>query len=374
MNNTKIERLMVPLPGREYPILIGRGVLEEADALLPSLLDGENTFIVTDSNVGPLYLGRLMGALARAGMRVGSATIAAGEGNKSLESAGRLWGQLAEFNIGRRDAVVALGGGVVGDVAGFVAATWLRGVAFVQCATTVEAAVDASVGGKTAINLKAGKNLVGAFHQPRAVLIDVETFRTLDERDLRAGLAESVKHALIADGDFLTWHEQHAAEIVNRDNTKMIELVRRNCEIKADVVAADERETGGADGIGRAALNLGHTLGHALEAHFDFTLRHGECVGLGLLAALRIGTARGVTRGDLATRVERLLGGLGLPTRMPPAVEAAELRPLLARDKKAAAGRTRWLLLAEPGRLKWADDISEDELRAVLAGLAAGSA
>jgi len=255
---------------------------------------------------------------------------------------------------------------MIGDLAGFTAATWLRGVPFINCTTTTEGAIDASIGGKTAVNLKSGKNLVGAFHQPRLVLIDTDTFRTLPQRDFRAGLAEAVKHALIRDLALLDWLTENARPIRDQHESTLIELVRRNVAIKAAVIRDDEHETGGSDGIGRAALNFGHTIGHAVEAAAEYELRHGEAVAIGLMAALQLGRARGLTPAALVDRARAALTALGLPTAPAPTLDAAALWPFMTRDKKAAAGRVRFLLLREPGRLEWSEDVHADEIAGAL--------
>ncbi len=262
---------------------------------------------------------------------------------------------------------------MIGDLAGFLAATWLRGVPFINCTTTTEGAIDAAVGGKTAVNLKAGKNLVGAFHQPRLVLVDIATFRTLPARDLRAGLAEAVKHALIRDPALFNWLETNAAAILNHDETATVELIRKNVNIKAAVVREDEHETGAEDSVGRAALNFGHTIAHALEAHAAFALRHGECVAIGLLAALQIGVARKFTDPALLERTRALLAAFGLPTHAPADLEPTAFWTYMTRDKKSAEGRVRFLLMPTSGKLEWADDVTAAEAAAAITALAPAS-
>ncbi|MCK6457733.1 MAG: 3-dehydroquinate synthase [Phycisphaerae bacterium] len=366
MPQSTVATVNVATPGRGYRVSIGAGLLDRTADFWPAELGGRRAVIITDSQVGSLYATRLAASLVRIARGTDTITVPAGEASKSLERATTLYDEFAARRIGRDAVLVALGGGVVGDLAGFVASTWLRGLPLVQCPTTVEAAVDASVGGKTGLNMAAGKNLVGTFHQPAAVIIDVGTFSTLDARDRHAGLAESVKHALI-DGDaFLDWHAQRATQLSMSDNAAWIELVRRNCEIKARVVEADERELGGRDGIGRAALNFGHTIGHALEACTQFGLRHGECVALGMIAALWIGDARGIVAAGLLDHVRSTLEAIGLPIRLDQRVDPADVVKFAAQDKKSRAGRLRFIMVQRPGALRWLDDVTEAEVRVAI--------
>lgn len=358
----------VQLGDRSYSVHIGAGLLDELGALVRSRCPAaRQATIITDSVVGPLYADRALASLAGASFAATLMTVPAGESSKSLVVASELYDALAEGRHARDEPIIALGGGVVGDLAGFVAATWLRGVPFVQCPTTTEACFDASVGGKTAVNHLAGKNLIGAFHQPAVVCIDTICLATLSDRDYRAGLAESVKHAIIADEAFLHWHERHAAAILSRDAATLVQLIRRNCEIKAAVVATDERETSG-NGVGRAALNFGHTIGHALEAESAYGLRHGEAVALGMTAALELAVR--LTRFPVAQRdrVEALLTALGLPTRLDQPLNAGSLIARLASDKKLAGGRVRFVLPGGTGSLEWAEP-SETDIRTGLARL-----
>lgn len=350
-----------------HDVAIGPGLLATAGRRIASLVAGRRAAIVSDATVSELYAATLERSLADAGVESSVLVVPAGEASKSLLQVETLAERLADLRLDRACPIIALGGGMIGDLAGFVAATWLRGVPFVNCTTSTEGALDAAIGGKTAVNLRAGKNLVGAFHQPRLVMIDTATFRTLPPRDFRAGLAEAVKHGLIRDPALQDFIEANAPAILDQHDATLVELVRRNVEIKAAIVREDPREIGGRDGIGRAALNFGHTVGHAVEAASGFRLRHGECVAIGLLAALRIGRNRGMTDEALYARTYAALTALGLPTALPPDVNPSGLWPLIARDKKAAAGRIRFLLLRQPGELTWADDVGPDEMRAALA-------
>ncbi|MFO0974592.1 MAG: 3-dehydroquinate synthase [Phycisphaerae bacterium] len=352
-----------------YAVTIGHGLLARIGGLLADRLTARRAFVIADESVAALHGPALLDGLRRAGFDTRAAAVPAGEGGKTLEVAARLYLDLAREPVDRRMPIIALGGGATGDVAGFVAATWLRGVPLVLCPTTVEAAVDAAIGGKSAVNIAAAKNLVGAIHQPIAVMTDVGAFATLSERDLHAGLAECVKHALIRASDRLTWLTEQAGALLARDAATLVELVGWNVRIKAAVVAADPRETGGADGIGRAALNFGHTVGHALESHSGYALRHGECVALGLLAALRLGVERGVTPAGWIDRTRDVLARLGLPARLPAAVDTAALWDHAQRDKKRSADGVRFVVVGEAG-LAWAERVTPAEFERAVAEIA----
>lgn len=341
----------VPLGDRAYAIHIGPGAIGRLGDEVGRVAPARRAAIITDQTVAALHAHRLIEPLAQAGVDGEFIVIPPGEASKSLAQASGLYDRLAARRHARNEPIIALGGGVVGDLAGFVASTWMRGVPWVQCPTTMEAAVDAAVGGKTGVNHAAGKNLIGAFHQPRVVLADTACLATLSDRDYRAGLAESVKHALVRDEAFLAWHEENADRILSRDDATVSALIRRNCEIKAAIVAADERESGGP-GIGRAALNVGHTIGHALEADATLALRHGEAVALGLVVELDLAVRVAGFDAAARDRIERLLGRLGLPLKVPgrQGLEAAVLgRTLL--DKKNREQTTRWVLPMAIGQL-----------------------
>lgn len=349
---TDIVTLQVNLPGRGYAVDIGVGLLKTLGPRLRRLSDARRAFLVTDANVGPLYGDEGVVSLRSAGFQVTTVTVPPGDASKSLEQAGLIYDRLAERTHGRREPIVALGGGAVGDLAGFVAATWMRGVPFVQCPTTLEADIDASVGGKTAVNHPAGKNLIGAFHQPVLVWIDIAALQTLSDRDFKAGLAESVKHAVIRDEAFLAWHEENAERILRQDPAALPTLIHRNCRIKASIVEADEREFS-AHGVGRAALNLGHTIGHAIESQSGYGFRHGEAVALGMNAALDLAVREcGFPEHD-RRRVESLLSALGLPIRSPCALDADDLVTRTLLDKKALDRLARFVLPVEIGRMRW---------------------
>jgi 3-dehydroquinate synthase len=363
--DAEIAIVEVALPGRAYSVEIASGLTDRLGARLRELSQARQALLVTDSNVGPLYAAHVAASLSAAGFAVATHTVPAGDASKSLEEAARLYDRLADSHHGRFDPVIALGGGMTGDLAGFAAATWMRGVPFVQCPTTLLADIDASVGGKTAVNHPGGKNMVGAFHQPLVVCIDVDCLRSLDDRDYRAGLAESVKHAVIRDETFLRWHEDHAEAIIGRTPEVVCELIRRNCAIKAAVVVEDERETATGD-VGRAALNFGHTVGHAIEAASRYALHHGEAVALGMVAALDLAVRDcGFPESDRC-RVESLIAALGLPIRSPLPLAEADLMQRMRGDKKVRHQVLRLAVPSELGAVRWLESPSEVSLAAAI--------
>jgi len=333
---------------RSYPIFVDAepGAEERFAAELCARLPEGRIGIVTDDTVARLHLARFADALRARGRKVTAAVVPDGEGSKSLARAEELCESFAREGLDRRALVVALGGGVVGDLGGFVASIFLRGVAYVQVPTTLLAQVDSSVGGKTGVNLPAGKNLVGTFWQPRLVYADVTALATLSDRDRAAGLAEVIKHALIADAPLLALLEAQAARARAGDPELVAELVARSCAIKARVVGTDERETTGA----RALLNFGHTVGHALESasHAEAKpLRHGEAVGLGMLAAARVAAAEGGVA--LEGRIRALLDAVGLPTDLDRRLSPGALARV-AVDKKRGGAHIHFVVVDEPGR------------------------
>ena len=360
-------RVSVPVPGRAYEVTIGAGVLEEAAEHLPALPRAERAFVVADPQVAGLYLERLASGLARAELRAVHLGVPAGEEAKSLAVMTALQRQLAVQEAHRDDPVVALGGGAVGDLAGFVAATYMRGVPFVQVPTTLTAQVDAAIGGKTAVNLPEGKNLVGAFHQPRAVLADVRTLASLPEREFRSGLAEVAKYALTLDASLLDLLERDLAAVLAREPNVLEDLVARCVRAKAAVVASDERDTGA-----RLTLNYGHTLGHALERIDAFEGRsHGEAIAVGMLFAARVAEAMGLAPGGLLARHTRLLSSLGLdPEGSLP--DTGQIWDAMRMDKKYAGG-VRFVLLEGVARPKVVEDVPEELVRAVLVEMGAAA-
>jgi len=355
-----VDTLQVDLGERSYSIYIGSGLLREPARLRP-ILRGHQALILTNEVVAPLYLDRMRAALA--GLEVDELVLPDGEGQKCFGTLSRIMDHLLEHGHNRSTTLIALGGGVVGDLCGFAAAIYQRGVDFVQIPTTLLAQVDSSVGGKTAINHALGKNMIGAFHQPRAVLADLETLDTLPAREFAAGLAEVVKYGMIADAAFLHWLEARADALLARDPASLAHAVRRSCEIKAEVVADDERESGR-----RAVLNFGHTFGHALETLCGYgTLLHGEAVAIGMVMAASLSVRQGLIDAALQKRLEGLLARLGLPTAPPESVDPEAMRAAMARDKKVHNARLRLVLATGPGAVKVTDAVDEEALQAVLA-------
>jgi 3-dehydroquinate synthase len=358
-------RVNVGVPGRAYDVVIGHGLLAGADDAIPELPGAQRAFVVADAAVAGLYLPLLEAALSRRGLQAIHLGVPEGEEAKSLETSNALHRQLAVQGAHRDDVVVALGGGAVGDLAGFVAATYMRGVAFVQVPTTLTAQVDAAIGGKTAVNLPQGKNLVGAFHQPVAVVADVETLSSVSERDYRSGLAEVAKYGLTLDPELLELLERDPGPVVAREPGALEAVVASSVRAKAEVVAADERDTGR-----RLVLNYGHTLGHALERLDAYAGRtHGEAVSVGMVFAARLAEALGIAGPGLAARHVRLLKSLGLDGSGPlPA--AGRVLPAMAMDKKYAAG-LRFVLLEDVCRPRVVADIPEEALVRTLEAMGA---
>jgi len=359
-----MESLRVALGERSYPIHVGSGILD-ATALYAPHLPAGSAAVVTNRVVAPLYLPRVKKALEAANARVVEVVLEDGEQAKRWTSLERVFDALLAARCGRDTLIVALGGGVIGDLAGFAAAIYQRGVALLQVPTTLLAQVDSSVGGKTAINHVQGKNMLGAFHQPRAVITDVATLDTLPERELRAGLAEVIKHALALDLRFVEWLEKSIDSLLARERSALVYAVRRCCELKAGVVAADERESGV-----RSLLNFGHTFGHAIEAGTGYgAWLHGEAIAVGMVMAAELSSRAGLLAAADVHRVRSLLGRAGLPTTGP-ALSAERLLELMALDKKVARGRTRFVLLEAIGRAALHADLEERQLREAIVAAA----
>jgi 3-dehydroquinate synthase len=362
--------LTVTTPTAAYSILVGSGLLATLPDQLASLGLRGALWLISDSEVYPLYGAAVEGALRAAGYTVQSYSVPAGETSKDLSVVAGCYDWLVGGKIERRDAVLALGGGVVGDLAGFVAATVLRGVALVQIPTTLLAMVDSAIGGKTGVNHPLGKNLIGAFHQPRLVLSDTDTLATLPPRELRAGWAEVIKHGVIRDADLFKDLESKRSEIGDwrlddPDLQSLIaHLIRRAAKVKVDIVNADEHESGE-----RMLLNYGHTLGQALEAATGYgVLLHGEAVAIGMTLAARIAERLNMLDTAAVERQTRLLHAYRLPTALPPGVALDQLLALTLQDKKVRAGQVRWVLPTAIGAATVRDDIPETLVRAVVAG------
>ncbi len=354
-----MERLRIDLGERSYPILIGPGLLHDA-ALVGGAVAARDVLVVTNTTVAPLYLAHLERSLE--GKRVASVALPDGEQHKTLETLALVFDALVERRLNRDACVVALGGGVVGDMAGFAAACYQRGIDYVQVPTTLLAQVDSSVGGKTGVNHPGGKNLIGAFHQPLAVLADTDTLETLPPREFRAGLAEVIKYGLIADIAFLGWIEANLDGLLRLDGAVLAHAIRRSCEIKAEIVAEDEREHGR-----RALLNLGHTFGHAIETATGYgEWLHGEAVGTGMLMAADLSHRLGWIEATDVGRIRALLARAGLPVAAPP-IGASRALELMGMDKKVLAGRIRLVLMRKVGEGVVSGDYPADALHATLA-------
>ncbi len=345
------------LGDRSYPIQVGHGCLEGIGDAYRGRGLGRRVAIITNPTVADFYLEPVERSLSAAGFFVSVVTMPDGEVHKTLETAGRLWGDLIAAGLDRGSCVVTLGGGVVGDVGGFVAAGFMRGIPFVQVPTTLEAQVDASVGGKTAVDHPLGKNMIGAFHQPSLVYIDTDTLKTLPDDEYLAGMAEVVKHGLIRDEELVAFLEDHLDAIVDRtiEADQLVWLVARNCEIKAGVVEADETDRGL-----REMLNYGHTIGHAVEAASGFTIKHGQAVASGMVANGRIAVDKGVLDERTCGRQDALFRRLGIARWAD--VSTDELFKLMRADKKTRDGVIRFVLLHGVGNAVSHDDVSDEEI------------
>ncbi|MGH8168090.1 MAG: 3-dehydroquinate synthase [Woeseiaceae bacterium] len=348
------ESVILELGDRSYPIVIGRELLGGGYDLSVHL-PGPDCLVVSNETVGPLYLERLKANLP--GRHIDALLVKDGEAWKTLETVSSVLDRLVGMRAARDAAIVALGGGVVGDIAGFAAACYMRGISFVQVPTTLLAQVDSSVGGKTGVNHAGGKNLIGAFHQPRLVLIDTDTLGTLPDREFCAGLAEVIKHGAIADAEFFAWIETNVAKLLGRDAAALAHAIRRSCEIKAAVVAEDETEQGR-----RALLNFGHTFAHAIENSLGYgEWLHGEAVAAGMIMAAELSDV------DLQQRdrLKNLIDAAGLPVA-PPHLPRGKLRAAMELDKKAKAGKLRFVLLERIGSARVSGDYAEKRLNLLL--------
>ncbi|HVH67833.1 MAG TPA: 3-dehydroquinate synthase [Gemmatimonadales bacterium] len=351
-----------------YDILIGRGLFGELPALVAAACPASRYAVITDSHVGQRYGQQLVARCRDASLPAESFEFPAGEWNKTRETWASLSDRLLAAGFGRDAAVIALGGGVVGDVAGFVAATFLRGIAYIQVPTTLLAMIDSSIGGKTGVDVPAGKNLLGAFHQPRLVVADLDVLGSLPPQQLASGMAEAVKHGVIADAEYFATLERDHDAVTACDPGVLERLVRRSVEIKADVVAADEREAGR-----RAVLNFGHTVGHAIEATTKFATLHGEAVAIGMAYEARLAEALGIAGRGMARRVTALLERYELPLELPDTATVDAVMAAMQFDKKARDGAVRFALPEAVGRMHadgngWTIAAPERVVREVLSG------
>lgn len=344
-----MQTLTVDLGDRSYPICIGAGILEGLGARLPAITKGRRAAVITNPVVAQLYRDPVVGSLQKAGIEAVVIEVPDGEEHKNLAWLTFLFDRLLEARLDRESAIIALGGGVIGDLAGFTAATFLRGVPLVQVPTTLLAQVDSSVGGKTAVNHPAGKNLIGAFYQPRLVWADVRTLQTLSRRELRAGMAEVIKYGAALSRPLFELLEKRLESVLALQDDLLVDVVRRCCRLKAKVVAQDERESGL-----RAVLNFGHTAGHAVEMLTEYRqYLHGEAVAMGMAFAARLSNARGLCRPQVAQRVIRLLQRAGLPVDIPQELFGQPLAVAMETDKKAAGGKIKFVCLEEIGRARF---------------------
>ncbi|MFM9938264.1 MAG: 3-dehydroquinate synthase [Hyphomicrobiaceae bacterium] len=367
-------RVPVALGTRAYDVLIGPGLLASVTGEIEARFGAAKVAIVTDRNVAALHLAALEAPLKLAGRHRGTAIVAPGEASKSLATLSVLCDDLLDMGVERGDLVIALGGGVIGDLAGFAASVLRRGVRFVQVPTSLLAQVDSSVGGKTGVNTRHGKNLIGAFHQPSLVIADTDVLSTLSKREMRAGYAEVVKYGLLGDAPFFDWLDRHWQSLFGNDASVLTEAVRRSVGAKAAIVARDETETGD-----RMLLNLGHTFGHALEAWAGFSdrLLHGEAVAIGMAQAFRYSERQGLAAKGTAAKVEAHLRAVGLPTRVqhipgPARPDVEGLVKLMGQDKKVQAGRLTFILVRGIGQSFVTRDVDVAQLRQFLAVEIAG--
>lgn len=350
-----------------YEVRIAGGAWNELAPLLAERCPAHRYALITDDRVATLHAEPLAERLRSAGQAVELFTFPAGERHKTRESWARISDRMLDAGIGRDGAVLAVGGGVVGDLAGFVAATYLRGIPLVQLPTTLLAMIDSSVGGKTGVDTAAGKNLIGSFLQPRLVLADTRVLATLPRAELRAGLSEAVKHGAIADPDHLRFIESHAAALLEADPVSTAALVERSVEIKAGVVAGDERESGP-----RKSLNFGHTIGHAVEAASEYRLLHGEAIAIGMVIEARLGERLGLTEPGSSEQLRGVLERLGSPTRLPDGMTPGELLARTRLDKKSRSGRVEYALIERIGRaasgegMRWSVPVADQEVLAAL--------
>jgi 3-dehydroquinate synthase len=362
-----MKSLHVALGPRSYDIMIGSGLLKNAGSYIAPLLASKRVIIVTDKTVAPLYLNKLTASLTASGIQYSSIILPSGEATKSFHELELLLSKLLELNPDRKTTLIALGGGVIGDITGFAASILLRGIDFIQVPTTLLAQVDSAVGGKTGINTPHAKNLIGSFHQPRLVLADTDTLASLPKRELLAGYAEVVKYGVINDAPFFEWLECNGIKALAGEKELLAHMIHKSCEAKAMIVEKDERESGL-----RAILNFGHTLGHALEAEMGFSdkLLHGEAVAIGMVLALKLSVMRGLCTAEDCARVEQHLKTAGLktsPLDVAPKWQSDCLIEHCYHDKKASGGGLTFILAQKIGKTIISHDIKRQELEALLA-------
>ena len=353
-----VDEVNVDLGDRSYPIYIGTDILSDRTLLLP-YIKGAQVCIISNETVSPLYLQQVIGGLSDSGLEIISLILPDGEEFKTLDTVTMIYDHLLEANFSRSSTLIALGGGVVGDMVGFAAATYQRGIDFIQIPTTLLSQVDSSVGGKTGVNRPLGKNMVGAFYQPRCVIADSSTLNTLPDRELRAGLAEVIKYGLINNKNFLEWLDGNIEKILARDADALAYVIKTSCEEKATIVAQDEKEAGI-----RAILNFGHTFGHAIETATGYgKWLHGEAVAAGMVMAADLSCLEGLLSTNDAGYVKQLILRCGLPVEPPQDLNTDTFLSLMGRDKKAEAGVIRFILLEQLGKAFVSDQVDLENLK-----------
>lgn len=356
-----MKRFKIDLGERSYEILIGPGLLRRTGEFLCAAVSASRAVVVTHPSINRLYGERTVKSLVQAGLKVDCIEMPEGEDHKSLEEAEKIFDRLLQLNCDRRSVLVALGGGVIGDLTGFVAATFMRGVPFIQAPTTLLAQVDSSVGGKTAVNHRRGKNMIGVFYQPKVVVIDLETLNTLPKEEFRAGLAEVIKYGVIADRELFDYLDAQAQKILQLDPVCLGHIIETSCAIKARVVEQDERES-----RYRMILNFGHTLGHAIEALTGYTTyKHGEAVAIGMVFAAKLSRETGRCSDAVCRRLTALVEKFGLPSRLPD-LAADKIIESMYRDKKNRDKRIKFILAKDIGSIEIVDQVSESVLKKVL--------
>lgn len=355
-----MHQIQVGLGQRAYPIFIASGLLQEVGRDLKERAVGKRYIVIADDKVAALYGKSLLASLHASDLDAQLIEFPHGEGSKHLATVTDLARKLAQHNVDRKDALIALGGGVTGDITGFLAAIYMRGIPFVQVPTTLLAQVDSSVGGKTGVDIPEGKNLVGCFYQPQAVYIDSTVLHSLPDAELLNGLAEVIKYSVIYDHDFFTFLDKHRDAVLGRDLKVIEQVIARCCTIKAEVVAEDERESNL-----RRILNFGHTVGHAVEAASDFTVAHGAAVAIGMVAVSAIAESKGLFAAAEAKQLQELIGAYGLPVAIPSELDRGRMKEYLKTDKKSVGGRPFFVLPTSIGTVTITDDVDEQLVDAI---------
>lgn len=356
-----MKELVVGLGDRSYPIQIGQGILTDIGTKLEKLHIGKRFCVISDDRVSDLYGKVVMDSLAAAGLVAELITFPRGEKNKTLVTIGKLASQMASLGFDRKDAIIALGGGVVGDMAGFLAATYMRGIDFVQVPTTLLAQVDSSVGGKTGVDIPEGKNLIGCFYQPRAVYIDTEVLSTLEKEELLGGLAEVIKYGVIRDRAFFDYLRENREAVMGLEPDSLVYVIERCCQIKADVVSEDEKE-GGV----RKILNYGHTIGHAVEGASGYSLIHGLAVSIGMVAAARLAEMKRLLDEKAVRDIISILQEYQMPIEVPAGYSREAIKKFLSTDKKVEAGTIFFILPDSIGSTRLRSDVTAEEIDIVL--------